>query len=159
MVYMVTRRVARGVKRLVPRLLATRHSSVSRTWQPSVFQFLTTCRSRGLTSLSHDRISFLTCERRRWRQETAIGQKRQTGTATASEVSKPSAIEELSGRDLVLSPPALVVTREYEWANILVGFEQANKYTIRAAPGGQVVGYLAEVSIIFLYQPVRPMPL
>lgn len=62
-----------------------------------------------------------------------------------SEVAKPSAIQEASGRDLVLSPPALVVTREYEWANILVGFEQANKYSIRAAPGGQVVGYLAEV--------------
>lgn len=27
-------------------------------------------------------------------------------------------------RELVLSPPALVVTREYEWGNILIGFEQ-----------------------------------
>jgi uncharacterized protein YxjI len=49
-----------------------------------------------------------------------------------------------AGRELVLSPPALVVTREMEWGNILVGFEQANKYTIRAAPGGQVVGFIAE---------------
>jgi hypothetical protein len=49
-----------------------------------------------------------------------------------------------SGRELVLSPPALVVTREFELANILLGFEQANKYTIRAAPGGQVVGFIAE---------------
>lgn len=64
---------------------------------------------------------------------------------SSSELAKPSAIQEASVRELVLSPPALVVTREYEWANILVGFEQANKYTIRAAPGGQVVGYLAEV--------------
>lgn len=49
-----------------------------------------------------------------------------------------------SGRDLVLSPPALVVTREFEFGNILFGFEQANKYTIRAAPGGHVVGFIAE---------------
>jgi uncharacterized protein YxjI len=49
-----------------------------------------------------------------------------------------------AGRELVLSPPGLVVTREMEWGNILVGFEQANKYTIRAAPGGQVVGFIAE---------------
>ena len=37
-----------------------------------------------------------------------------------------------------------MVTREYEWGNIILGFEQANKYTIRAAPGGEVVGYIAE---------------
>ena len=48
----------------------------------------------------------------------------------------------------MLSPPALVVTREYEWGNIILGFEQANKYTIRAAPGGEVVGYIAEQNSI-----------
>jgi len=46
-------------------------------------------------------------------------------------------------REMVLSPPALVVTREYEWGNIIFGFEQANRYTIRS-PGGQVAGYIAE---------------
>eukprot|EP00177_Eucheuma_denticulatum_P004439 GFKZ01008063.1.p1 GENE.GFKZ01008063.1~~GFKZ01008063.1.p1 ORF type:complete len:467 (+),score=60.27 GFKZ01008063.1:106-1506(+) len=61
-----------------------------------------------------------------------------------SDLAKPSAIQAATGSELVLSPPALVVTREYEWANILIGFEQANKYTIRAAPGGNIVGYLAE---------------
>jgi hypothetical protein len=49
-----------------------------------------------------------------------------------------------AGRELVLSPPALVVTREYEWGNIVFGFEQANRYTIRAAPGGEIVGFIAE---------------
>lgn len=33
-----------------------------------------------------------------------------------------------AGREMVLSPPALVVTREYEWGNIVFGFEQANRY-------------------------------
>lgn len=50
----------------------------------------------------------------------------------------------VKGSELMLSPPALVVTREYEWGNIVFGFEQANRYTIRAAPGGEVVGYIAE---------------
>lgn len=62
------------------------------------------------------------------------------------EVTNPSALQQASGRELVLSPPALIVTREYEWANLLIGFEQANRYSIRAAPGGEIVGYLAEVS-------------
>lgn len=53
-----------------------------------------------------------------------------------------------NGRELVLSPPALVVTREFEFGNILLGFEQANKYTIRAAPGGAVVGFIAETDSI-----------
>lgn len=55
-----------------------------------------------------------------------------------------SSLQSTDTRDLLLSPPALVVTREYEWGNIILGFEQANKYTLRAAPSGQVVGYLAE---------------
>lgn len=61
---------------------------------------------------------------------------------------QPSAIEAKTGFDLVLSPPALVVTRDYEWANIIIGFEQANKYTLRSAPDGKVIGYLAEESSI-----------
>lgn len=60
--------------------------------------------------------------------------------------STQTALDKQSPTQLVLSPPALVVTREYEWANIIVGFEQANRYTIRAAPAGTIVGYLAEVS-------------
>eukprot|EP00172_Hildenbrandia_rubra_P000072 Plantae.Rhodophyta-Hildenbrandia_rubra.ctg10332.p1 GENE.Plantae.Rhodophyta-Hildenbrandia_rubra.ctg10332~~Plantae.Rhodophyta-Hildenbrandia_rubra.ctg10332.p1 ORF type:complete len:528 (+),score=93.42 Plantae.Rhodophyta-Hildenbrandia_rubra.ctg10332:106-1584(+) len=52
--------------------------------------------------------------------------------------------EEGLARELVLSPLALCVTREYEWGNILLGFEQANRYTIRAAPSGECVGYIAE---------------
>ena len=68
-----------------------------------------------------------------------------TSTEEAKQVVQNAPLQKSTGRDLVLSPPALIVTREYEWANILVGFEQANKYTIRSAPGGEVVGFLAEV--------------
>lgn len=71
-------------------------------------------------------------------------------STSTSDVALNSALQKkASGRDLVLSPPALVITREYEWANLLVGFEQANRYSIRSAPGGEVVGYLAEVRSIF----------
>lgn len=64
--------------------------------------------------------------------------------STSTELAKESSIVEARGAELVLASPALVVTREFEWGNILVGFEQANRYTIRAAPGGHVVGYIAE---------------
>lgn len=68
--------------------------------------------------------------------------------SSQNEVAPSQAIQKAPGRELLLSPPALVVTREYEWANIIIGFEQANRYTIRAAPGGEVVGFLAEVGSI-----------
>ncbi|CAN8070461.1 unnamed protein product [Agarophyton chilense] len=70
--------------------------------------------------------------------------KRSLCISARSSAREPDAIQTASGSEIILSPPALVVTREYEWANIIIGFEQANKYTIRAAPGGQVVGYIAE---------------
>ena len=44
----------------------------------------------------------------------------------------------------VFSGDALVVTREVEWGNVILGFEQANKYTVRDGATGNVVGYLAE---------------
>lgn len=75
-------------------------------------------------------------------------------SADRSEVPEGSSLGTTSpvvtgkGQELVLSPPALVVTREFEFGNILLGFEQANKYTIRAAPGGAVVGFIAEVDSI-----------
>lgn len=65
--------------------------------------------------------------------------------STQTEAEPAKALQKAPSRDLLLSPPALVVTRDYEWANIIIGFEQANRYTIRAAPGGEVVGFLAEV--------------
>lgn len=43
----------------------------------------------------------------------------------------------------LLSQSALVVTREIEMMNIFLGYEQANRYTIRSATGEQI-GYLAE---------------
>jgi hypothetical protein len=45
----------------------------------------------------------------------------------------------------VLNHPLLVVTREIEWGNLLIGFEQANKYAIRVADG-RIVGFIAEES-------------
>lgn len=49
------------------------------------------------------------------------------GTPDASESVTQPAVSS-AGRELVLSPPALVVTREYEWGNIVFGFEQANRW-------------------------------
>ena len=43
----------------------------------------------------------------------------------------------------VFGNSALVVTRELEWGTLVLGFEQANRYTIRNADGA-VVAYLAE---------------
>jgi uncharacterized protein YxjI len=43
----------------------------------------------------------------------------------------------------VFARSALVVTREIEWGTVILGFEQANKYTIRDA-SGDVVAFLAE---------------
>lgn len=114
--------------------------------QPYRLQLRTYSRDLGNASFfrPHDHGGLVSALTRAWERSRSIPHVRCLTNST-SELAKPSAIEEASGRDLVLSPPALVVTREYEWANILVGFEQANKYTIRAAPGGKVVGYLAEV--------------
>ena len=43
----------------------------------------------------------------------------------------------------VVNKPALVVTRDVEWGQVLLGYEQANKYSIRDQDG-QVVALLAE---------------
>ena len=43
----------------------------------------------------------------------------------------------------MFSRSALIVTREIEWGTIVLGFEQANKYTIRDA-NGEVVAFIAE---------------
>lgn len=99
---------------------------------------------RGFLFTPYNRVALVAARAPAWRLNRSVPIVRLLANV-ASELAKPSAVQKASGRDLVLSPPALVVTREYEWANILVGFEQANKYSIRAAPGGQVVGYLAEV--------------
>ncbi|KAA8496888.1 Phospholipid scramblase family protein [Porphyridium purpureum] len=65
--------------------------------------------------------------------------------ATASSALGPNtAVSKAEAHQMVLQQDALVVTREYEWGNILLGFEQANRYTLRAPPDGQVVGYIAE---------------
>ncbi|KAK4531437.1 hypothetical protein CCYA_CCYA08G2294 [Cyanidiococcus yangmingshanensis] len=64
--------------------------------------------------------------------------------------STTSPLTQTKGSDLaplasVLSHPLLVVTREIEWGNLLIGFEQANKYAIRVADG-RIVGFIAEES-------------
>ena len=45
----------------------------------------------------------------------------------------------------ILQRDAIVVTRGIEWAQVLVGFEQANKYTLRDA-SGDVLGFMTEQS-------------
>mmetsp|Transcript_16644 Transcript_16644/g.27533 ORF Transcript_16644/g.27533 Transcript_16644/m.27533 type:complete len:444 (-) Transcript_16644:533-1864(-) len=52
-------------------------------------------------------------------------------------------LEDTPSNGLVLSSPALLVTRRLEWANLVIGFEQANKYDIRNDKG-EIVGFLAE---------------
>ncbi|KAM0788156.1 hypothetical protein ACM66B_001318 [Microbotryomycetes sp. NB124-2] len=48
----------------------------------------------------------------------------------------------------LLSNPAIVVSRELEMLNVLVGYEQANKYRIESAQG-QLLGYLVEEDLGF----------
>ncbi|KAG0308536.1 hypothetical protein BGZ97_013353 [Linnemannia gamsii] len=43
----------------------------------------------------------------------------------------------------MLTQPALIMTRQIEMMNVLVGFEQANKYAI-VDPSGAPIGYIAE---------------
>ncbi|KAK3813631.1 MAG: Scramblase-domain-containing protein [Linnemannia gamsii] len=43
----------------------------------------------------------------------------------------------------LLAQPALIMTRQIEMMNVLVGFEQANKYAI-VDPSGSPIGYIAE---------------
>ena len=43
----------------------------------------------------------------------------------------------------ILSNSAIVVTRQLELMNVMIGFEQANKYVIMDPKGGQI-GYMAE---------------
>ncbi|PRP78029.1 hypothetical protein PROFUN_14729 [Planoprotostelium fungivorum] len=47
------------------------------------------------------------------------------------------------GLDGVLNNDVLIITRRIEWANVLVGFEQANMYEMKNQQG-HVVGYMAE---------------
>lgn len=55
--------------------------------------------------------------------------------------SEDQAIE--SARLKLLSEPRLGMTRQIEWLNVLVGFEQANKYAIVGSQGS-LVGYVVE---------------
>ena len=46
----------------------------------------------------------------------------------------------------ILANSAIVVTRQFELMNIMVGFEQANKYVIMD-PQGQHIGFMAETDL------------
>ncbi|KAF9319277.1 hypothetical protein BG003_009487 [Podila horticola] len=56
----------------------------------------------------------------------------------------------------VLSQPALIMTRQIEMMNVLVGFEQANKYAI-VDPSGTPIGYIAEEDTTFVKAMSRQM--
>ncbi|KAF9174849.1 hypothetical protein BGX21_001532 [Mortierella sp. AD011] len=49
----------------------------------------------------------------------------------------------------LLTQPALIMTRQIEMMNLLVGFEQANKYAI-VDPSGTPIGYIAEEDTTFV---------
>ncbi|KAJ3038018.1 hypothetical protein HDV00_001062 [Rhizophlyctis rosea] len=53
-----------------------------------------------------------------------------------------------SGAYSVLGHPALMVTRQLEMMNVLIGYEQANKYAIKDALGNDV-GFIAEEETAF----------
>lgn len=131
------------------RVITSRFSAISQfIHQPSCIRYYvhrTSARLQTTRALLQKPDSFSRWSSEAFARHSFAGYPARFYTAKPSSFESPST-QEASGRDIVLSPPALVVTREFEWANILVGFEQANKYTIRAAPGGNVVGYLAEVS-------------
>jgi len=63
----------------------------------------------------------------------------------AADSVTPETQADISQLASVLDHPLLVVTREIEWGNLLIGFEQANKYAIRLADG-RIVGFIAEES-------------
>lgn len=69
-----------------------------------------------------------------------------TKTSSQQDLTSETSLARTDRKELTLSAPAVVVTREFEWGNIVFGFEQANRYTMRAVPGGEVVGYIAEES-------------
>ncbi|TPX32591.1 hypothetical protein SmJEL517_g04268 [Synchytrium microbalum] len=52
------------------------------------------------------------------------------------------------GLEGVLNNPVLVITRQLEMLNVLIGFEQANKYAIKNAAGTDV-GFIAEEETAF----------
>ncbi|KAI9103119.1 Scramblase-domain-containing protein [Phlyctochytrium arcticum] len=57
-------------------------------------------------------------------------------------------LSKASGAYSVLAHPALVVTRQMEMMNVLLGYEQANKYAIKTS-SGQDVGFIAEEETSF----------
>jgi len=52
-------------------------------------------------------------------------------------------MEIAGGLEGVLGHNVIIVTRSIEWGNIILGFEQANKYTLTNEQG-ETIGYLAE---------------
>nr|KAJ3419446.1 hypothetical protein HK105_006947 [Polyrhizophydium stewartii] len=58
---------------------------------------------------------------------------------------RPDAVlgHDSAGPHGVLAHPALVITRQLEMMNVLIGYEQANKYAIKD-PAGNDVGFIAE---------------
>lgn len=73
------------------------------------------------------------------RTKTLESQVVPTGQETTTPVEVPGGLEGVLGQN------SIIVTRAMEWGSILIGFEQANKYTL-TNEHGQVVGYLAEES-------------
>ncbi|KAJ3137029.1 hypothetical protein HK101_003923 [Irineochytrium annulatum] len=52
--------------------------------------------------------------------------------------------EGLDGVAAILREPSIVVGRQLELLNVLAGYEQQNKYAIRSATTGEVLGYMVE---------------
>ncbi|KAJ1337093.1 hypothetical protein BSLG_006853 [Batrachochytrium salamandrivorans] len=57
-------------------------------------------------------------------------------------------LQESASISSVLAHPALVISRQLEMMSVLIGYEQANKYSIKD-PGGTDVGFIAEEEMSF----------
>ena len=80
---------------------------------------------------------------RRRRRPAPSPAARSTAEAARDVVAAEGGGEAVALAAGILAPRALVVCREIEYAQVFLGFEQANRYTLRDERGG-VVGYLAE---------------
>jgi hypothetical protein len=67
-------------------------------------------------------------------------------TPPTNEVEAQSVVPDqlLTESSSLFKEDILVVTRAIEFAQLLVGFEQANKYEIKNAYTGAIVGFIAE---------------
>lgn len=133
--------VARRYARLSPRI-ATRILSASRTLHTSG-----PLRNGGRTEEAPEKPQQPQNESRTSQISRALREASSTETNLLAPVHIPEdplgVLNERHPATTILSNSALVVTREMEMMNVMLGYEEANKYAILDAQGNHV-GYMAE---------------